>query len=234
MRIFSRSFFAALALTITTTAFGSLTPTFIKGDAVLKTAGKHNVYVYVQSQTSRGEKAVRDDDVRQPRGNIDQIFWLASAEPVGAPALLDLSNASIEVTANRVVIISAAARTVIVLALADGGDANEEFPADYNVLHFKGFGLSHKFGTAGKTLDEVRKFAPKPDCADPDDCFSPDNQPTDPYGTGAYPSCGSGGLGATSCSCSYGGSGCSATCSSGYFACCNCSIGSQTCQCVRQ
>jgi hypothetical protein len=232
-----------VALFSAVTAAAALNPAFIRGSAVLKVGGTSRLYLYVESDDAVRtalRQAIREESGGvigapsvQPRG-VDHAFVLACDEPIGGPAVVDLSDAVISVSPGRVVATSASDRTVVVLALSDSPDpANEHFPAGYNVLRFHGFGLTHKVGALGTPLQKARKFVARDLCDGVIDPYCVEN--LDPGGGGGSgSSCGSGGSGASQCGCSAGGDSCSVSCVSGYYACCNCGLFGSTCTCVRQ
>ena len=160
----------ALAFLLISDAYASLETRVITGDAILKTGGGHHLYVYIESEQARTNRLrpVRENDPREPAGaEIDHVFWLASTEPFAGPLVLDLRHATAVVTPNRVVISSPTDHTVVVLALADAADpADEHFPSGFNVLRFRGYGISHKIGGIQTTLAQVRKLVPRSDFCD--------------------------------------------------------------------
>jgi len=177
----------------------------LRGTAVVKVFGEHAVVIGIISESGKEE------------GNID-LFRLET-EGTLQPLSVVLNNASVEYRGGELVVMDAASQTFYTFSVRGSELTTPRSPAGFHSVRYVGYGLNHSI----RPMSEVRSSKGRAikTLGDPCEmtvCFFDD----DPYGGGGGggSSCNSGGRGSASCSITVNGSGCSVSCSSGYYACC--------------
>jgi hypothetical protein len=183
----------------------------LAGKVAIKTYGDHMIGIAVHDQ--RGDTA----------GWL-HLFRLWSESSL-APLSLTLDEASVEFRGGEVVVMSGEPRAFYVFGTVEARFGAPRAPAGYDGAQYFGYGLNHEVRAARSGKPGGIAIA---ECDDPFLCpFEQD--PGD--GGGGTPSCSAGGVGSTSCTVTSGGNSCTASCASGYYACCN--FGPLSCRCYR-
>lgn len=160
----------------------------------------------------------------------DHLFRFWSEETLPP---IDLKfDASLQFYGNELIVISDDDKTIYRFTV--GGSQPHQFRMSENAeaTGYTGYGLNHEMPTpAPRSAAKAPAGGANPDpslSCDFGDCEQPS---WEWFGNG---SCTSGGVGATSCSISVSGTSCSASCETGYYACCSSSFGGISCTCVRK
>lgn len=202
-----------MALLLAIPLRADLPPEMFRGQVLIRNNGPQRVVVLVDSfEQGRGRDGV-----------VDHIFILASPSDFAAPVSKLFQEAEVSVYAHAVTI---ECRREHIAFLLSTHATDIRFGPGMTVTQFTGDAMSHHYG---RPLDlRIGTFGASCEYCIPDEL--------DPYGGGAgATNCQAGGTNASSCSIgcgSFTGSTCSVTCSAGY-ACCNCSMGTASCKCVR-
>jgi len=151
--------------------------------------------------------------VHDERGGWLHLFRLWSESSL-APLSVTLDEASIEFRGSEVVIMSETPRAFYVFGTTAAQSGAPRAPAGYDGAQYFGYGLNHEVRAARSRNSDEDPFEHEPG-----------------NGGGGTPSCSAGGVGSTSCTVTSGGNSCTASCASGYYACCN--FGPLSCRCYR-
>jgi hypothetical protein len=168
-------------------------------------------------------------------GYADDLFWFFSTS---APSLNFYSDkASIEFRGDELVVIGG--ENGELFAFSAGPSRLAQRGAPLSSSTFSGYGLYHGIGPRVNKIyipspQKTGRLTTNSYCGDTNDCILYQN-PDDPAAGGS--TCDAGGTGASSCSITSSGESCSASCVSGYYACCtkSCVLWSCTvsCSCVK-
>lgn len=103
---------------------------------------------------------------------------------------------------------------------------SNEFPEDDNLEVIYGYGFARYYGITQSPAELACNVFPE-------DCYTTKDKPPilDDWGDGGAASCQSGGTGSSACSIDCGSLGCSTSCNTGYYACCNCFDNGPSCKC---
>jgi hypothetical protein len=167
-------------------------------------------------------------------GLADHLFWFFASP---APAVdFSSSSALVEFRGDELVIVGGKENRQLVFSV---GPRRHRAQTQWSGPHasFSGVGLTHQMGLANMSMaaaphdGRISSSTYHGDCQNLD-CLLDDYPTWDPFGAGGTATgCDNGGLGAWSCSITNpnGGASCSASCGSGYYACCNRNDGSAWC-----
>jgi hypothetical protein len=187
--------------------------TVMAGKVSIKTYGEHMIGI---AASDRGD------------GEWMHLFRLWSDESF-APLSVQLDEASIEFRGSEVVVMSGDPRAFYVFGTPESRFTAPRAPAGFSGVHYLGYGLNHEIRAVAAPVKAGRiKTA---ECDDPLLCPFEDDPGFGGGGGGGGTSCTAGGVGSTSCTVSSGGNSCTASCSAGYYACCN--FGPLSCRCIR-
>ncbi|HKO56418.1 MAG TPA: hypothetical protein VJ276_11105 [Thermoanaerobaculia bacterium] len=191
-------------------------PGTFHGRTIIKSYDEHRILISVDSRGS---------------GRADHRFRFWSEEALPA---VDLDfEASLQFYGSELIVIADDEQTVYRFMV--GGSQPHQYRMAENTVAtgYTGYGLNHEMPAPAPRNNAAKAGAGG---ADPDPSLSCDygecEQPSwEWWGNG---SCTSGGVGATSCSLSVAGTSCSASCESGFYACCKSDFGGISCTCVRK
>jgi hypothetical protein len=188
-------------------------PLHLSGEVLIQNNGPRTVIAYVQTG---------------PRV-ISHVLRVTAEEPFPQnPVSFHFQRAEITVEPDQIVIRNADGDISVIFAVTRARDDA------HNLVVLSGYWLSQNVVGGDRTITSIRRAR---DIAAEwcDASVSGDDCLFDNDGGSGGTTCSSGGPGSTSCSCSHGGTSCTVTCGSGYYACCkNCYIvNGQSCKCVR-
>jgi hypothetical protein len=189
-------------------------PGTFHGRTVIKSVDEHRILIALDSRGS---------------GRADHRFRFWSEEALPA---VDLDfEASLQFYGSELIVIADDEKTIYRFMV--GGSQPHQYRMAENAVAtgYTGYGLNHEMPAPAP-----RNNAAKAGGGESDPSLSCDfgecEQPSwEWYGNG---SCTSGGVGATSCSISVAGTSCSASCESGFYACCRSDFGGISCTCVHK
>jgi hypothetical protein len=213
----------------------------IKGEVAVEAVGTSDVAIYVDTNAdaSFDERFLLQSAALQrdaaPEAALEDAdgHRVSRLQPREAlPLPLHFSAAVVQFESGYVRVI---AEDQALELFVDGARITPWNPLGIRVWRQGGYGLSHSVGESGiaitrpgRALDITADFCDASSACDPGDTDSGGSSSGGSGGT----LCDAGGPGATECSVSRNGSSCTATCSTGYYACCMYGTPSK-CRCIR-
>lgn len=213
----------------------------VKGEVAVEAVGSNGVAIYVDTNAdaSFDERFLLQSAARRPDAVPDAAGEDADGHRVGRREPREALPLPLHFAAAVVQFESGYARVIsedqAVELFVDGAKVTPWNPLGIRVWRQGGYGLSHSIGETGVAISRPGRLRDitADFCDASSDCDPGD---TDPGGSGPGAGgttlCDAGGPGATDCSVSRNGSTCSATCATGYYACCMYGPPSK-CRCIR-